>query len=50
MFSQILLGLDHIHSKNIIHRDMKCENILITGMKYDLIKIADFGISKFLEW
>ncbi|GLV46209.1 nimA-like kinase [Carabus blaptoides fortunei] len=49
IFCQILLGLDHIHSKNIIHRDMKCENILITGMKFDLIKIADFGISKLLE-
>ena len=28
---QILDGLEHMHSKNILHRDLKLENILIQG-------------------
>ena len=47
LFRQIILGIKHIHSQNIVHRDIKLENILI-----DLnnnIKICDFGIGKILE-
>ena len=29
VFKQILRGLEEIHSKNIIHRDIKLENILL---------------------
>lgn len=47
-FCQILMGLDHIHSKNIIHRDLKSENIFVTGIKTDVLKIGDFGISTIL--
>ncbi|XP_017768234.1 PREDICTED: serine/threonine-protein kinase Nek8-like [Nicrophorus vespilloides] len=49
IFVQTLMGLDHIHSKSIIHRDMKCENVLLTGINGDIVKIGDFGISKILE-
>ncbi|XP_044755389.1 serine/threonine-protein kinase Nek8-like [Coccinella septempunctata] len=44
-FCQILMGLDHIHEKKVIHRDLKCENIFLTGGKADVVKIGDFGIS-----
>ena len=47
LFRQIIQGIKYIHSKNIVHRDIKLENILI-----DLnnnIKICDFGISKIFE-
>ncbi|CAI5448218.1 unnamed protein product [Caenorhabditis angaria] len=40
-YSQILCGISHMHSKDIMHRDMKPENILVTSA--NIIKIADFG-------
>ncbi|XP_063621098.1 serine/threonine-protein kinase Nek8-like [Cydia splendana] len=46
--SQILLGVNYIHSLNVIHRDLKAENILLTGKHGILVKIGDFGISKML--
>ncbi|RZC40851.1 serine/threonine-protein kinase Nek8 [Asbolus verrucosus] len=48
LFCQILMGLNHIHSKKVVHRDLKCENIFITGLQNEVIKIGDFGISKIL--
>ncbi|KAL0840464.1 hypothetical protein ABMA28_015712 [Loxostege sticticalis] len=47
-FSQVLLGVNYIHNLNIIHRDLKAENILLTGKNGLLVKIGDFGISKML--
>ena len=47
LFRQIILGIQHMHSKNIVHRDIKLENILI-----DLnnnVKICDFGIGLVLN-
>ncbi|GJQ71712.1 putative protein kinase [Trypoxylus dichotomus] len=46
---QVLLGLEHLHSKKIIHRDLKTENIFLSGSMKDFIKIGDFGISKCLR-
>jgi serine/threonine protein kinase len=46
-FSQICLGLHHVHSQNILHRDLKTCNILICGTgPSKVLKIGDFGISK----
>ncbi|XP_034824939.1 serine/threonine-protein kinase Nek8-like [Maniola hyperantus] len=47
-FCQVLLGVNYIHKLNIIHRDLKAENILLTGQNGVLVKIGDFGISKML--
>ena len=47
LFRQIILGLKHIHSKNIVHRDVKLENILID--LNNTIKICDFGIGRVLS-
>lgn len=40
---QILQGLNYIHKNGFFHRDMKPENILVTG---DRVKIADFGLAR----
>jgi serine/threonine protein kinase len=46
-FAQILKGLDAIHKQQILHRDIKLENIMIdaTGS----VKIGDFGVSRRLK-
>lgn len=43
--NQILQGLSHIHSNNILHLDLKPSNILIEDN--DELVITDFGQSKF---
>ena len=57
IFKQILSGLSYLHSKNIVHRDLKLENILIsdkeyvevTGEEYYDIKIIDFGNARIFD-
>ena len=41
---QILMALEHAHSKGVIHRDIKPQNILL--LKNGVIKVTDFGIAK----
>jgi len=45
--AQVLKGLEHLHSFEIVHRDIKGPNILIT--KEGKVKLADFGIAVSLK-
>lgn len=44
LLCDILLGINYMHIKHVIHRDLKLENILIGND--NRIKIADFGVAK----
>ncbi|XP_044169608.1 serine/threonine-protein kinase Nek9-like [Acropora millepora] len=46
-FFQICSGMSHIHDCDIVHRDIKTLNILLT--KSGLVKLGDFGIATILK-
>ncbi|XP_032929889.1 serine/threonine-protein kinase Nek11 isoform X4 [Catharus ustulatus] len=41
-FIQLLLGVNYMHDRRILHRDLKAKNIFL---KDNLLKIGDFGVS-----
>ncbi|HEX6975206.1 MAG TPA: serine/threonine-protein kinase, partial [Vicinamibacterales bacterium] len=44
---QICNAVDHAHTQGVIHRDLRPANVLVT--ENDMLKVADFGTSRFLE-
>jgi serine/threonine protein kinase len=47
LLSQLLQGLEHVHSKNIMHRDLKTDNLMVN--KKGVLKVGDFGSSRVWE-
>lgn len=46
VIAQIALAIGYVHSKDIIYRDLKPENVMIENDGY--VKLIDFGLSRIL--
>lgn len=44
-FVQLVLAVQHMHKRRVLHRDLKTRNIFL---KKNMVKIGDFGISRVL--
>ena len=46
-FVQMALALQYLHSKRILHRDLKTANVFLTAL--GIVKLGDFGVSRVLS-
>ncbi|CAD7000528.1 unnamed protein product [Ceratitis capitata] len=44
LFRQLMSAVEYIHSKNVVHRDIKCENLLLD--ETFTLKLIDFGFAR----
>lgn len=50
LITQILIALKHLHSKNIVHCDLKPENVLLSSSdnEFPQVKLCDFGFARII--
>tara|TARA_Y100000389_G_scaffold174968_1_gene185338 strand:- start:2978 stop:4144 length:1167 start_codon:yes stop_codon:yes gene_type:complete len=48
VLAQIASGVSYLHDNNLLHRDIKANNILLSNDKKPIVKLGDFGMSYLL--
>lgn len=48
-FTQVCLALKHMHDRHVLHRDLKTQNIFVSGPRPGTMKLGDFGIARVLQ-
>ena len=45
--AEVVLAIEYLHSRNIVYRDLKPENLLMDSFGH--LKVTDFGFAKVIE-